>query len=126
MPLYLREADVEALLGPADAVEAVEACFARMARGAVNAKPRLRLALEPGLLHVMAAADRELGVAGLKAYVTGGGARRPVVTLHDSGSGELVALVEAERLGRLRTGARKIRVRVHREDLALLAGRSSQ
>ena len=105
MPLYLREADVEELLGPADAVEAVEACFARIARGAVDARPRLRLALERGLLHVMAAADRELGVAGSKSYVTAGSSRCPVVTLHDTGSGELVAVVEAERLGRLRTGA---------------------
>ncbi len=105
MALYLREADVEALLGPADAVEAVEACFARIARGAVDARPRFRLALEPGLLHVMAAADRELGVAGLKTYATTGGSRRPIVTLHDTGSGELVAILEAEWLGRLRTGA---------------------
>ena len=105
MPLYLGEADVEALLGPADAVEAVEACFARMARGVVDARPRLRLALDPGLLNVMAGADRELGVAGLKAYATVEGRRRPLVMLYDSGSGELVALVEAERLGRLRTGA---------------------
>ena len=36
VPLYLREADVEELLAPADAVEAVEACFARMARGVVE------------------------------------------------------------------------------------------
>ena len=31
MPLYLTEADVAALLTPADAVEAVEACFQRLA-----------------------------------------------------------------------------------------------
>ena len=105
MPLYLREADVEALLDPADAVEAVDACFERIARGAVDARPRLRLSLEPGLVHVMAAADRELGVACVKTYATGGGGRHPVVTLHDGRSGELVAVVEAEWLGRLRTGA---------------------
>ena len=96
---------MEALLGPADAVEAVEACFARMARGAVDARPRLRLPLGSGLVHVMAAADRELGVACVKTYATGGGGRHPVVTLHDAGSGKLVAVVEAEWLGRLRTGA---------------------
>jgi len=69
VPLYLREADVEALLEPADAVEAVEACFARLARGAVENRPRFRLGLEGGRLHVLAAADLELGVAGLKTYV---------------------------------------------------------
>ena len=69
MPLYLREADVEQLLTPQDAVEAVEGCFARIARGAIENRPRFRLGLTDGLFHVMAAADLELGVAGLKAYV---------------------------------------------------------
>ncbi len=35
MPLYLTEADVEALLAPADAVEVVEASFRRLAAGEV-------------------------------------------------------------------------------------------
>jgi len=33
MPLYLRESDVEKLLSPEAAVEAVEGCFARLGRG---------------------------------------------------------------------------------------------
>src|SRR5687768_7201115 len=65
---YLTEADVEALLPPADAVDAVERCFERMARGAVENRPRYRLGLERGKLAVMAAADLELGYAGVKAY----------------------------------------------------------
>ena len=65
MPLLLRESEVEELLPPEDAVEAVEACFARLARGAVDNRPRFRLPLNGGLLHVMAAADLELGVAGV-------------------------------------------------------------
>jgi ornithine cyclodeaminase/alanine dehydrogenase-like protein (mu-crystallin family) len=105
VPLYLRDSDVEELLAPADAVEAVEGCFARIARGAVESRPRSRLGLEHGLLHVMAAADRELGVAGLKTYVTFEGALRAVVVLFAADHAELVAIVEADRLGRLRTGA---------------------
>ncbi|MDQ3163332.1 MAG: ornithine cyclodeaminase family protein, partial [Actinomycetota bacterium] len=72
MALYLTEADVEALLGPADALEAVEGCFRRMARGAVENRPRERLGLEGGLLAVMAASDLELGYAGLKTYAAFG------------------------------------------------------
>jgi alanine dehydrogenase len=105
VPLYLREADVEALLSPADAVEAVEGCFARLARGAVENRPRFRLGLEDGLMHVMAAADLELGVAGLKTYVGFRDGARFVVALFAADRPELLALVDADRLGQLRTGA---------------------
>jgi len=105
VPLYLGESDVEELLTPADAVEAVEGCFLRIARGAVESRPRFRLGLEQGLLHVMAAADRELGVAGLKTYVTVDGSLRAVVVLFATDRPELLAVVEAGWLSRLRTGA---------------------
>ena len=105
MPLYLRESDVERLLSPADAVEAVEQCFARMARGAVDNRPRFRIPLDGGRLHVMAAADRELGVAGLKTYAGFGEGARFVIVLFAADRPEVLALVEADELGRLRTGA---------------------
>lgn len=105
MPLYLREADVEALLSPEHAVTAVEACFARLARGAVENRPRYRLGLEEGLLHVLAAADLELGAAGLKAYAGFREGARFVVALFAADRPELLALVDADRLGQLRTGA---------------------
>ncbi len=105
VPLYLREAHVKELLTPADAVEAVEGCFARLARGAVENRPRLRLGLREGLLHVMAAADLELGVAGVKTYAGFREGARFVVPLFAADRPELLALVEADRLGQLRTGA---------------------
>ena len=106
MPLYLTERDVEELLTPAEAVDAVEACFRRLAGGAVTNLPRTRLALEDGSLAVMAAADRELGYAGVKSYVAvpGSGARFAVL-LFRADEPELAAVVEADRLGQLRTGA---------------------
>ena len=105
MPLYLREADVEELLAPADAVEAVEACFARIARGVVENEPRHRLGLEAGRFHVMAAVDRELHRAGVKTYVGFAEGARFVVALFSADEPELLALIEADRLGQLRTGA---------------------
>jgi ornithine cyclodeaminase/alanine dehydrogenase-like protein (mu-crystallin family) len=105
VPLLLREDDVEALLPPADAVDAVEACFERLARGAVENSPRTRLGLEEGLLHVMAAADLELGVAGLKSYVGFAAGTKFVVTLFAADRPELLGLIEADRLGQRRTGA---------------------
>ena len=68
MPLYLTEADVEAVLVAGDAVEAVEASFRRIAAGRVENRPRYRLGLEDGRLAVMAASDLELGYAGAKVY----------------------------------------------------------
>jgi alanine dehydrogenase len=105
VPLYLREADVEQLLTPEDAVEAVEGCFARIVRGAVENRPRFRIGLTDGLFHVLAAADRELGVAGLKTYAGFAEGTRFVVALFAADRPELLAVIDADRLGQLRTGA---------------------
>ena len=105
MPLYVREAEVEELLPPSDAVEAVESCFERLARGVAENRPRLRLGLEDGRLHVMVAADLELGVAGHKSYVGFADGARFLLALYAANRPELLALVEADRLGQRRTGA---------------------
>jgi alanine dehydrogenase len=105
VPLYLTEDDVAALLTPADAVEAVEACFLRMAAGSVENAPRRRLALDGGRLADMAASDLELGYAGAKVYAGFGEGAAFVVALFDASRPELVAVIEADHLGRLRTGA---------------------
>jgi ornithine cyclodeaminase/alanine dehydrogenase-like protein (mu-crystallin family) len=103
--LFLSESDVEKLLSPAEAVEAIEGSFRRMATGAVENAPRRRLKLEEGRLADMAAADLELGYAGAKVYSGFGDGAAFVVALFAAERPELVALIEADQLGRLRTGA---------------------
>jgi alanine dehydrogenase len=103
--VFLSESDVQELLTPAAAVEAVEASFARMAAGRVHIAPRRRLELEEGRLADMAASDLELGYAGVKAYVGFHDGAAFVVALFAADRPELVALIEADHLGRLRTGA---------------------
>ncbi len=105
MPLYLSEADVDALLSPDEAVDVVEACFRRMAAGGVENRPRYRLGLDGGGLAVMAAADLELGYAGAKVYAAFRTGARFAVLLFRADSPELVAVIEADQLGQLRTGA---------------------
>ncbi|MFL5913059.1 MAG: ornithine cyclodeaminase family protein [Gaiellaceae bacterium] len=105
MTLHLSEDDVARLLSPAAAVDAIEACFARMARGAVENRPRYRLPLEHGALAVMAASDLELGYAGAKVYAGFREGARFVVLLFRVDRPELVAVVDADKLGQLRTGA---------------------
>jgi ornithine cyclodeaminase/alanine dehydrogenase-like protein (mu-crystallin family) len=102
---YLTESDVAGALTPADAVDAIEACFRRMAAGAVHNRPRYRLPLEHGALAVMAASDLELGYAGAKVYAGFADGARFVVNLFRTGAPELVAVIEADKLGQLRTGA---------------------
>jgi alanine dehydrogenase len=105
VPLYLTESEVAELLTPAAAVEAIDACFRRMAAGRVENRPRYRLGLEEGALAVMAAADLELGYAGAKVYAGFRDGARFAVLLFRADSPELVAVLEADKLGQLRTGA---------------------
>ena len=105
MPVYLTEAEVGSLLTPADAVAAVEGSFLRLAAGDVENRPRERTRVEDGVFAVMAAVDRELGLAGLKAYTWLPGGTPFVVVLFDTRSAELAAVIEADKLGQLRTGA---------------------
>src|SRR5437764_11740479 len=104
MPLYLSEADVAGLLTPADAVDAIEACFRRLAAGGIENRPRYRLRLEHGALAVMAAADLGLGYAGAKVYAGFRDGARFVVLLFRADSPDLVAVIEGDKLGQLRTG----------------------
>jgi alanine dehydrogenase len=104
MPLYLTEADVETLLTPADALESVEGCFRRLAAGEIENRPRQRLRVEDGVFAVMSAVDQELGLAGLKAYTWLPGGTPFVVALFDTEAAELAAVIEADKLGQLRTG----------------------
>ena len=105
MPLYLTEAEVAELLTPADALEAVEACFRRLAAGEIENVPRQRTRWEGGFLAVMWAVDRELGLAGLKTYAAGHEDANFVVVLFETATQENVAVIEANKLGQLRTGA---------------------
>jgi ornithine cyclodeaminase/alanine dehydrogenase len=105
VPLWLSEEEVATLVAPGEAVPVIEECFRRMAAGEVELMPRRRFAVEGGYFAVMAAADRGLGVAGLKSYTFVDGRLTFVVCLFDLADGALVAMIEADRLGRARTGA---------------------
>src|SRR6188472_2722635 len=105
MPLWLSEDDVRSLVTPADAVPVIEECFRRMAARQVELMPRRRFALDGGYFAVMAATDRGLGVAGLKSYLLVEGTIEFVVCLFDLAEGTLAAMIAADKLGQVRTGA---------------------
>jgi alanine dehydrogenase len=105
VPLYLTEAEVEQLLTPADALVAVERCFERLARGEVDNRRRYRQRADGGVLAVMSAVDHGLRLAGIKSYAATPGGTTFVVCLFELDGGQLTAVIEADRLGQLRTGA---------------------
>ncbi len=105
MALLLTEHDVAALLSMPACVEAVEQALARQDQGLVQNQPRRRLRVPHGLLHCMEAADLGAGRMGLKVYASFPPRTRFLVLLYDATSGDLLALIEADRLGQMRTGA---------------------
>ena len=106
MPLYLTETDVDALADMELALEVIESAFDRQGRGVAGNVGRRRARIPAGALQLMGAADQELGAAGAKIYSSfGSGKTRFVVVLFDVATGLLRAVVEAGRLGELRTGA---------------------
>jgi alanine dehydrogenase len=105
MAVYLTEADVARLITMPLAIEAVEEAFRRLAVGEGVNVPRQR-AIAPGVvLHTMSAAAPYLGLVGWKCYTSTHAGAKFFCGLHSTETGELVALVEADRLGQFRTGA---------------------
>ncbi len=103
MALFLTEADVLEVLTVEEAVDAVEAALQDQALGRALSVPRLQLRVGSGLFHLKAGAA--FGWVGFKAYSILPGAERFHCLLFDGATGELAAVVEADHLGRLRTGA---------------------
>ena len=88
-----------------DAIAAAEGCFDRLARREVENRPRVRQKANGGAFAVMSAVDHELKLAGVKSYAWVPGGTPFVVCLFDLERGELAAVIEADKLGQLRTGA---------------------
>jgi ornithine cyclodeaminase/alanine dehydrogenase-like protein (mu-crystallin family) len=103
--LYLREADVRAVLTMPDAVRCVEEAFRRQGLGEMRGQPRSRVRFPDGTLNVLPAVDLTSGVAGVKTYIAVRGAFSFVVLLFDLDGGALLAMIEADYLGMMRTGA---------------------
>ena len=107
MTLFLNEQEVVQLLPMNECIEALERAFAHAGAGKADNKPRSRIRMPGGFFHFMAAADGGQGVFGYKAYPSfaGPGGAKMIVMLYDYQSGELLACMEAGRMGQIRTGA---------------------
>ena len=105
MVLVLSESDVQELLPMERALECVEASFVAQSKGRGINRPRERIFLPHSSLHYMAAALPDEKLFGMKIYTIARPAWRFIVLLFAADAGELLAVIEADHLGRIRTGA---------------------
>lgn len=105
MALFLSENDVKNLLTVEMALEAVESAHRDLANGLAIDTPRARSRLPQTVLHILQGALPAQGVIGYKAYTSNKSGNRFLVHLFDAASGRLKAVIEANYLGMIRTGA---------------------
>ena len=105
MALHLAEADVRQLLTMDLALEAVETAHRAHALGRAIDIPRQRTRVPTASLHILQGALLDEGVMGYKAYTVSREGVRFLVHLFDAASGALQAVIEANTLGMMRTGA---------------------
>lgn len=104
MALLLRDRDVQSLLEISDTIDALEQAFTALSHGNAINRPRTRVIQNNGILHVLAASFAGAGVLGLKTYTVFRQGVRSVVLLFSGEDGRLLSIIEAEWLGRMRTG----------------------
>lgn len=102
---FLTESDVRQSLTMPMAIEAMRGAFQALSDGTAYDVPRVRAKGKGIILHSMSAAADYLGLVGWKQYTTTRHGAKFLVGLYSQETGELVALIEADRLGQLRTGA---------------------
>ena len=105
MALYLTEQNVEQLLSMPEAISALDDAFRRQADGDVLNRSRQRLHLPNGTYHTMTAADLGLNRFAIKTYASFRPKTRFLILLYSAQNGDLLALIEGDRLGQMRTGA---------------------
>jgi alanine dehydrogenase len=99
-PIYLKEADVLEFLDMPSCLQALRDAFAQEAKGQANIVPRTRWPFGSVRLNVMGGGERASKRFAVKSY--GGGPFHVLLYQEDKG---LLAIIEANALGAIRTGA---------------------
>ena len=106
MTLHISETEVKMLFTMPLAIAAVQEISQRQAQGEVLVHARRRFELPGGaFFHHMAAADIPGGLVATKQYTFVAGGLKFLVCLFSTETGELLALIEADVMGQMRTGA---------------------
>ena len=106
MTLIIREDEVARLLTMQDTLDAVEASFRSQGEGASVNRPRRRFHIPGrGNMQLMSGICYYREAMGLKVYTSFRTGTRFMVLLFSAETGDLLAIIQAEYLGRMRTGA---------------------
>lgn len=105
MAVFLTENDVKQVLTVDMALAGVESAHRDLALGQAVDTPRQRSRLPQTVLHILQGALPAQGVLGYKAYTSNRSGNRFLVHLFDAATGLHKAVIEADYLGMMRTGA---------------------
>lgn len=105
MAVFLTEEDVKQVLTMPMALEAVESAHRDLSLGQAQDIPRARSRLPQTVLHILQGALPAQGVLGYKAYTSNRSGNRFLVHLFDAATGVLQAIIQADYMGMMRTGA---------------------
>ena len=106
MPLLLTDREVNQVMTMQDCVGVMEDMLGQARRGMAWLQPRSHIRTPQGYHHIMPGAVLDSGVVGLKVYTARfPGGSRFLTVLHDSETGDLLALLQGGRCSQLRTGA---------------------
>ncbi len=102
--LYLTDDQVASLVSMPEVIDELERAFLALASDQAAVQPRQRVRIPGGLMNAMNGGWSQAGF-GTKLYTGTRSGGSTVFLLFDPNNGGLIALMEARRLGQLRTGA---------------------
>ncbi len=103
--LYLTDQDIEKLVTVSETIESLRQVFRQLEDGTAFLAPRTRVSASSGTLDMMGAISDEWGFAATKSYCIAGGRMNFLLMLFATGEAEPVAVMQAKKLGQVRTGA---------------------
>lgn len=102
---YISEQEVKENLGMKETIDVLEEAFESLAQGSSHYRPRERIIFNGTVFNTMPGVFEKRHLAGLKTYIANKDGVRFVVVVFDTRNNDLLAVIEANRLGQVRTGA---------------------
>lgn len=102
---YITEKEVDQNLRMKETVDILEEAFQSYAAETSFYRPRERIIFDGTVFNTMPGVFGKRHLAGLKTYIANRNGARFVVVIFDTEKSELLSVIEANRLGQIRTGA---------------------
>lgn len=102
---YITEQEVAQNLGMKETVDILEEAFESYASGTSFYRPRERIIFDGTVFNTMPGVFGKRHLAGLKTYIANKNGAKFVVLIFDTLKSELLSIIEAGKLGQIRTGA---------------------